>query len=238
MESFQKALFKCIVDADENQLSLIFDLERFDLNLAKDARLYLSDRHRLEQMFSRLPKIWFEVVEAYLRCLSHVTDKNWKILFSESAGMFNAFLRLLQNGDASMLRLLYKACDNLWWCACRSPENIEEAARLLNRAFTNCLTDRQAQSSSRKWGVFEVFCKLMRAYFRLGQHRLCKNAVRALLASDLPDLEHIHLSQFASYQYYLGVHYFLDEEFCKAEECLLKSFDCMLACKDALKNQQ
>jgi hypothetical protein len=84
---------------------------------------------------------------------------------------------------------------------------MEEAARMIAKAFGNCMTDRcvyvlflidahlkldgssSSASESRKWGVYYVVGLVLKCYFRLKKISLSKNILRALEANtEIPPL--------------------------------------------------
>lgn len=87
----------------------------------------------------------------------------------------------------------------------------------MNKTFTMCLTDRTNVDleNSRRYGIYLVFSKLLNAYFEIGQYNLCKNAIRALEVSELPDINAIPKSHSVSFHFYLGKYYFMMEEYAK-----------------------
>ena len=136
-----------------------------------------------------------------------------------------------------MLHLLYTFCDELWLFGCKCGGDVEEAARLMNKTFTACLTDRTASlHDSRRMGVHMVFSKLLKAYFHLGQFRLAKNAILALKVCELPPLEAVAKSHAVSFHFFLAVYHFVEGEWGRA----LELFDYALVnCHPkALKNGQ
>ncbi|KAM0108866.1 COP9 signalosome (CSN) subunit [Aspergillus fumigatus] len=92
---------------------------------------------------------------------------------------------------------------------------LEEAARIINRMFTLCLSDRAPIEESRKWGIYNTTNLLFKTYFKLNSVGLSKNLLRALSASsaDLPELEAFPKSHIVTFKYYVGVIHFLDENY-------------------------
>ena len=70
-------------------------------------------------------------------------------------------------------------------------EKLEQAAWVINRMFTVCLSDRSELTESRKWGIYSTTNLLFKTYFKLNSISLTKNVIRALeaTADDLPPLE-------------------------------------------------
>lgn len=101
-------------------------------------------------------------------------------------------------------------------------EKLEQAAWVINRMFTVCLSDRSDLSDSRKWGIYSTTNLLFKTYFRLNSLSLTKNVIRALEAAD-DDLPPLHLfpkPQQCTFKYYRGVVDFLQEKYADAEEHL------------------
>ncbi|EAU35546.1 COP9 signalosome complex subunit 12 [Aspergillus terreus NIH2624] len=115
---------------------------------------------------------------------------------------------------------------------------LEEAARVMNRMFTLCLTDRAPIEESRKWGVYNMTNLLFKTYFKLNSVGLSKNLLRALEASsaDLPEMEAFHKSQIVTFKYYVGVIHFLDENYVEAEEHLAYAW--RMCHRHATKNRE
>ncbi|KAL2841389.1 hypothetical protein BJY01DRAFT_217580 [Aspergillus pseudoustus] len=114
----------------------------------------------------------------------------------------------------------------------------EEAARVLNRMFTLCLNDRAPLEASRKWGVYYMTNLLFKTYFKINAVGLSKNLLRALSAQakELPDLEDFPKSHIVAFKYFVGVIYFLDENYGEAEEHLAYAWQ--LCHRDATKNRE
>ncbi|EEA21623.1 COP9 signalosome (CSN) subunit [Talaromyces marneffei ATCC 18224] len=116
--------------------------------------------------------------------------------------------------------------------------NLEDAARTINRMFTLCLGDRAPIEESRKWGIYETTNLLFKTYFKLNQVGLSKSVLRALHASsaDIPEPFQFPKSHIVTFNYYVGLINFLEENYKEAEEHLTQAW---LMCKtDALKNKE
>ncbi|KAI9931667.1 hypothetical protein ASPWEDRAFT_37476 [Aspergillus wentii DTO 134E9] len=115
---------------------------------------------------------------------------------------------------------------------------LEETARIINRMFTLCLSDRAPIEESRKWGIYNTTNLMFKTYFKIGSVGLSKNLLRALNASsvDLPDLSAFPKSHIVTFQYYVGVIHFLDENYAQAEEHLAEAW--RLCHRHALKNKE
>jgi len=110
-------------------------------------------------------------------------------------------------------------------------EKLEDAARQINSIFGLCLSDRAPLEDSRKYGVYYIASLLFKMYFRLNSISLSKNILRpiAVAAGDMPPLEVFPKSHQVTFNYYVGVVHFLDEDYPKAEEYLSMAYDQALA---------
>lgn len=110
-------------------------------------------------------------------------------------------------------------------------EKLEDAARQINRIFGLCLSDRAPLHESRKWGIYYIANLLFKTYFRVNSISLSKNILRSISAavSDMPPLEAFPKAHQVTFNYYVGVIYFLDENYIKAEEQLTAAYNQALA---------
>ncbi|KAE8351170.1 hypothetical protein BDV28DRAFT_137713 [Aspergillus coremiiformis] len=115
---------------------------------------------------------------------------------------------------------------------------LEESARIINRMFTLCLSDRAPIEESRKWGIYNTTNLMFKTYFKINSVSLSKNLLRALKASsaDLPEMEAFPKSHIVTFKYYVGVIHFLDENYAEAEEHLAYAWN--MCHKDAVKNKE
>ncbi|KAG8689273.1 COP9 signalosome (CSN) subunit [Ceratobasidium sp. 395] len=115
---------------------------------------------------------------------------------------------------------------------------MEDTARLANKAFSNCVTDRTSSpSESRKWGIYHVVGVVMKCYFKVNRITLSRNIIRAINAnSDIPPLSQYPRADQVTYKYYLGLINFLNENHKSAEEDLTFAFcNCH---RDAKRNRE
>ncbi|PWN21679.1 hypothetical protein BCV69DRAFT_306785 [Microstroma glucosiphilum] len=115
--------------------------------------------------------------------------------------------------------------------------HLEATARQLNKAFTACVADRNADIElSRKWATYRIVAILFRTYFKLKSLPLCRNILRALSASaDLPPLSAFPRADRVTFRYYTGMLHFLGQEYPKALTDLTYAYD---NCHSAARNQQ
>ncbi|KAL2056660.1 hypothetical protein ABVK25_003054 [Lepraria finkii] len=105
-------------------------------------------------------------------------------------------------------------------------QKLEDAARVINRMFTLCISDRAPLEESRKWGLYYTANLQFKTYFKLNSPSLCKNVIRALGAgrTDMPDLDAFPRSHVVTWKYYVGVLRFLEEDYAGAEESLTSAW--------------
>ena len=120
---------------------------------------------------------------------------------------------LAGNADIKMTKLGEKA------------DNVENAARTMNKAFSLCAVDRLSSiHDSRKWGVYNIVNLLFKTYFQLGSINLCTNILKSLNNADLPSFNMYPKSQQVTFKYYCGVLSFYNEQFEQARQELEFSF--------------
>ncbi|MCJ1323182.1 COP9 signalosome (CSN) subunit [Xylographa vitiligo] len=117
-------------------------------------------------------------------------------------------------------------------------EKLEDAARIINRIFTLCISDRAPLESSRKWGLYYTTNLLFKTYFKLNSIGLSKNIIRALQASriDMPPMESFPKSHIVTFKYYVGIILFLEEDYVQAEEYLTDAWN--MCHKGAQRNRE
>lgn len=172
----------------------------------------------LIQKFFRIPAIYQDVEPG--SALAKETFAGW-------LAVCQTFLRIFQSEERWILPVLYQFVDELWRAAeaAEDAASLEETARLVNKAFTICITDRNpSMEDCRKWGTYKMAGKLFMIYFHLGQLNLCNNILRAIGASILPELEEFPAAHRVTYRYYLGRFHFVNERYNQAEEELSAAF--------------
>jgi hypothetical protein len=122
----------------------------------------------------------------------------------------------------SDLQRLSSVVDNKLIIKGEKAENLEKAARTMNRAFSLCATDRFSNlEESRKWGVYRIVNLLFKTYFKLSSTNLCSNILKSLQSADLPQLNLYPKPVQITFRYYLGVLSFFNEKFEEATENLM-----------------
>ncbi len=171
--------------------------------------------------------LWQDMLRSFLRALCLIYRR--RCPFTMWLGLCQTFLRLVQSTDRWILPVLHQLLDQLWQFSKQDDSNgdarMEEAARLVNKAFVLCITDRNANiGQSRKWGTYKVAGLLLRIYFAIGQLNLCQNALRAIEASQLPDLSQYPAAHRVTYLYYIGRYHFVNERYSQADPILFQAF--------------
>ncbi|KAJ3533384.1 hypothetical protein NM688_g7288 [Phlebia brevispora] len=164
---------------------------------------------------------WDEIAIQYVLVVNHCGKNRATEAFTEQCTLVNLFLRYFSSNSGWTLPVLFSILRDLRDLASDADlqasqnghggtANMEEAARVISKAFTSCVTDRQSPyAESRKWGVYYVVGLILKSYFRLTQSRI---------------------------KYYLGMLEFLNEDYAKSEQEFTLAF---YACHtDARKNQE
>ncbi|QRV92356.1 hypothetical protein RhiJN_20374 [Ceratobasidium sp. AG-Ba] len=208
-----------------------------------DAADLLKDSGRVSKSFmdakykNTVEEPWSEIAIAYSQVLVHASDNNWSEAYKEESATFQAFLRYFITQTRWVLPVLQKLLHDLkaiaeladeqaFKAGVKAPSCMEDTARLANKAFSNCVTDRTSSSSeSRKWGIYHVVGVVMKCYFKVNRIALSRNIIRAINAnSDIPPLSQYPRADQVTYKYYLGLINFLNENHKSAEEDLTFAF--------------
>ncbi|KAL3472909.1 hypothetical protein BJX99DRAFT_249316 [Aspergillus californicus] len=183
---------------------------------------------------------WKDVSNLLIRGYSNFGFENWTIPCLYVVGKYLRIFAIKADAETSSqdsLEFSDRFQDDI---STEFGENakLEEAARVLNRMFTLCLTDRAPREESRKWGIYYMTNLLFKTYFKLNAVGLSKNLLRALNAQsiDLPPMEDYPSSHIVTFKYFMGVIYFLDENYAEAEEHLAYAW--AYCHKDAVKNKE
>ncbi|KAF9534585.1 hypothetical protein CPB83DRAFT_866015 [Crepidotus variabilis] len=182
---------------------------------------------------------WDEIAIHYVLVCTHVAKKRYIDAFKDESQLVTLFLRFFTENRGWTLPALFSilrdlrdlAIDvrfpfNLRKYSNQKTECMEESARVIAKAFGNCMTDRTSPpEQSRKWGVYYVVGLVLKSYFRIKRISLSKNILRALEANnDIPPLSAYPRSHQVTFRYYIGMLSFLNEEFAKSEEELTLAF--------------
>ncbi|KAH9002215.1 hypothetical protein EDB86DRAFT_3124088 [Lactarius hatsudake] len=191
---------------------------------------------------------WDEIAIQYVLVITHVAKKRYADAFKEHTQLVNLFLRFFTNNSGWTLPALFAILRDLRDLAfdadvqardlSQKSDCMEEAARVISKAFSSCVTDRTSTyQMSRKWGVYYVVGLVLKSYFRVRRISLSKNVLRALEANqDIPPLQEYPRAHQVTYRYYLGMLSFLNEDYAKSEQELTFAFyNCHL---EARSNQE
>lgn len=74
---------------------------------------------------------------------------------------------------------------------------------------------RAPLEESRKWGIYNIINLLFKTYFKLNSVSLSKNILNAIQVyrGDMPSFDAFPMAHRVTYKYYVGVIYFLEEEY-------------------------
>ncbi|KAI0650449.1 hypothetical protein C8Q79DRAFT_943751 [Trametes meyenii] len=180
---------------------------------------------------------WDEIAIQYVLVVNHCARKRAVDAFKEEGTLVSLFLRFFATNSGWTLPALFSILRDLRDLASDADleaasngqdntANMEEAARIISKAFSSCVTDRQSPvAESRKWGVYYVVGLILKCYFRVRRISLSKNILRAINANpDIPPLSAYPRSHQVTYRYYIGMLGFLNEDFAKAEQELTLAF--------------
>ncbi|KZT29377.1 hypothetical protein NEOLEDRAFT_1128102 [Neolentinus lepideus HHB14362 ss-1] len=177
---------------------------------------------------------WDEIAIQYVLVVHHVAKKRAAEAFKEHSQLVSLFFRFFTSNSGWTLPALFAILRDLRDLAFdadlqannQKSDCMEEAARIISKAFGNCVTDRtSAVAESRKWGIYYVVGLVLKTYFRVKRISLAKPILRALQAnSDIPPLSSYPRSHQVTYRYYVGMLHFLDEDYAQAEQELTIAF--------------
>lgn len=192
---------------------------------------------------------WDEIAIQYVLVVNHIARNRPIEAFKEECTLVSLFSRYFVTDTGWTLPALFSILRDLRDLACDADlqavqngqggtAHMEETARIISRAFSNCVTDRSSPyAESRKWGVYYVVGLILKSYFRIKRISLAKNILRAIDANpDIPPLSAYPRSHQVTYRYYIGMLGFLNEDFVKSEqELTLAFYNCHL---EARRNQE
>ncbi|MCJ1409108.1 COP9 signalosome (CSN) subunit [Ptychographa xylographoides] len=174
--------------------------------------------------WSTIYEAWKEVTNTLIRGYSSANFESWTIPCLYVTGRYlRAFaIKADDNSRAKRGSMFPAGMQEDIAGGVGKNENLEDAARIINRIFTLCVSDRAPLAESRKWGLYYTTNLLFKTYFKLNSIGLSKNILRALQASknDMPPIESFPMSHIVTFKYYVGVILFLEEDYVKAEENL------------------
>ncbi|KAI8079405.1 hypothetical protein BDF21DRAFT_340522 [Thamnidium elegans] len=195
---------------------------------------------------SKFDAPWNEIVANHVKTILAFDEGDYEAAFDSQKELVQAFQRGMGTMTRWCLPTLYIINNDLRIVASRADDELEavegqrkkleEAANVISKSFTYCITDRGVLHSSKKYGTYCMIGILFRIYFKLRQQNLCKNILRAVKAADMPSIDQFPKSDRVTFRYYLGRLYFLEEDYVKAEHELKLAFkECT---NKSLKNKE
>ncbi|KAG1175623.1 hypothetical protein G6F70_003963 [Rhizopus microsporus] len=190
----------------------------------------------LQELINRaqLESPWNDIALHHIRTAINLDQEDYEEAFLSQKELVQSFQRNMPNFTRWVLPVLYVFNNDLRLIATRADQDkeaeegqrrkLEEAANVISKSFTGCITDRSVMSLSKKYGTYRMIGMLFRIYFKLKQQNLCKNILRAVKAADMPPIEQFPKSDRVTFRYYLGRLYFLEEDYAKAENELNLAF--------------
>ncbi|KAK7696258.1 hypothetical protein QCA50_000911 [Cerrena zonata] len=188
-------------------------------------------KHSFSAYEGSMESPWDEIAIQYVLVVNHCAKRRASEAFKEECQLVSLFFRYFSQHSGWTLPALFSILRDLRDLAFDADlearqkgqtdtANMEEAARLISKAFSNCITDRSSPyAESRRWGVYYVVGLILKSYFRVKRISLSKNILRAIDANpDIPPLSSYPKSHQVTYRYYLGMLSFLSEDFVKAEQ--------------------
>ncbi|KAL8938415.1 MAG: hypothetical protein Q9211_003218, partial [Gyalolechia sp. 1 TL-2023] len=177
--------------------------------------------HHRDDWAIKVYEAWKEVTNLLIRGFSHAGFGAWLMPCLYTAGKYLRIFAIkadeekatkVGNGTVKMEEDIL--ADDIT-VDFEKNERLEDAARVINKVFTLCISDRAPIEESRKWGLYHTTNLLFKTYFKLNSISLSKNCLRALQAakSDMPPMEAFPKSHIVTFRYYVGVIQFLDEEY-------------------------
>ncbi|KAL0089350.1 hypothetical protein J3Q64DRAFT_1808624 [Phycomyces blakesleeanus] len=184
-------------------------------------------------MCKRLDAPWDDMTASHIRAALYFDQGAYLEAFDAQKEVVQSFQRSMPSLTRWCLPILYVINNDLRNIALKADEDstltgqrkkLEEAANIISKSFTYCITDRGVMSKSKKHGTYRMIGILFRIYFKLKQRNLCKNILRALKAAEMPPLQSFPKSDRVTFRFYLGKLYFLEEDYPKAENELSLAF--------------
>ncbi|KAL9037361.1 MAG: hypothetical protein Q9214_005738, partial [Letrouitia sp. 1 TL-2023] len=190
-----------------------------------------SGKHR-DDWAVRVYEAWKEVTNFVIRGYTTAGFGAWTLPCLYVAGKYLRVFAIKadeergkQNGAGGGFREVDRLGDDIA-ASFEKNELLEDAARVINRIFTLCISDRAPLEESRKWGLYYTTNLLFKTYFKLNSIGLSKNILRALESSrtDMPPMEAFPKSHTVTFKYYVGLIHFLDEDYPLAEQNLTSAY--------------
>ncbi|KAI8991697.1 hypothetical protein BDF20DRAFT_845891 [Mycotypha africana] len=243
--NYTNKLKKLINEENGKALAPLLSLQHAHTKNLLDHNIQPSDYETLVKNKVEAP--WNDIIVNHIKTLVHLDEGLYDEAFETQKELVQAFQRGMSNMTRWCLPVLYIINNELRIIATKADLNstvavegqrrkLEEAANVISKSFTYCITDRGMLAVSKKYGTYCMIGILFRIYFKLKQQNLCKNILRAVKAADMPPLHEFPKSDRVTFRYYLGRLYFLEEDYAKAEyELNLAFYECT---NRSLKNKE
>ncbi|KAJ1735208.1 COP9 signalosome (CSN) subunit [Coemansia biformis] len=176
--------------------------------------------------------LWNEIVVAHLGAAAAYRSGDFVDAYTRQLSAYHAYLRAFRNMARWGIGALLSLCKDLCDVARRADaqlagtdalgSKVEEATRAINQGFSLCMTDRESDlNKSRKWGTYRMANILFGLYRQLNAHNLCDSMIRAIKASELPELGSFPMSDQVTFRFYRGMLAFRSENYQPARDDLL-----------------
>ena len=198
---------------------------------------------------NRISSPWADLTLQHLLIISSRPTQNHSSITDLQIKLAQSLYSVISNYSRWILPLVYTINYDLLMLARNADykiknsgevgNNLENAARTINKAFSLCCSDRtNALNVSRKWGVYNIVNLLFKLYFEIGAVNLCTNILKSLANQDLPGLDKYPKSDAVTFKYYCGVLRFFEEQFDESKQDLEFSFGkCLVHSKASFINQ-
>lgn len=193
-----------------------------------------TPRHKdLGNAWAELP----EIVQCRFAASNALSANNCVEACTYLSQALSTYLNIVSKEDAWTLPLLLDWCKYVRILADEADQQLlvegtkvgkmEEAERLLKRAFTVTNNDRRdIEDSSRRIGTLGVINQLLKVYFKLNNLRLCGNLTRAVNAPNFPNFDKTYpVADRVTYKYFVGRLHLYDDEIPQAVDALQYAFD-------------
>jgi len=121
--------------------------------------------------WTRVYDMWKELTNALIKGYSSAGFENWTIPCLYTVGRYLRVFAIkadesLQGRGTEPKDVSTTGQDDIMGMMGKN-ETLEDAARVLNRIFTLCITDRAPILDSRKWGLYYITNLLFKTYFKV-----------------------------------------------------------------------
>lgn len=186
----------------------------------------------LDEPWDSLPAL----VEKRFAATGALSSKNWVDASAHLSDGLQIFLQILTAESAWCMPLLHSLCadvrllsevaDQQLQAEGQKPCQLEDAERVLKRAFAVTNQDRRPlNEGSRKIGALGVSNQLLKVYFKLNNLRLCSNITRTVEAPNFPKFDVFPGPHRVIYKYFTGRLHLYDNRCSEAVQALTYAFE-------------